>query len=432
MEKKVIRLLTKILSCHGTSKIQAENFRLSKFNKPEAVVPMLCLLCDVIHIYKFGMPHQPCCNCELAIDSTKSLERIPDCTYLDFVQRELFKLGYKSCDLFSIPEDLSSGSRELLLALSWFISKIDFMSILLEKHFIETTDQINIDINDKQVSNDRVTDQLKYLVMINNKIRMTSRLVHALQQECNSSVHHLHKETQMQCVQSNMNHLTMQEAKMLRSEPEKLLKKLESDNATLQDLLLWREQEDIFWNWMKTVLALKMQSVPEERADPKSSMSLTSKDCQFLVEAKTNLEKALLPYNDIICDLDRLWIEKKLQLCERDLNELAKELDLEIDQFHKKHSILYRSRTLQPQQHCYFYASPHSIDAGNQASGSKQFTKKHLDEGVGLINDQIKLLENLIYDLDEKIVLKQESYQKQINQVASQFKEFACIPVSPS
>lgn len=435
MEKKVIRLLTKILACHGTSKIQAENFRLSKLNKPEAVVPMLCLLCDVIHIYKYGMPHLPRCNCELAFDSTKSLERIPDCTYLDFVQRELFKLGYKSCDLFSIPEDLASGSRELLLAFSWFISKVDFMSILLEKHFIETTDQINIDvkpnINDKPVSSDNVSDQLKYLVMINNKIRMTSRLVHALQQDCNSSVHRLHKETQMQCVQSHVNHLTMQEAKMLRSEPEKLLRKLDSDNVTLQHLLQWREQEDMFWKWMKTVLALKIQSVPEERTDPKSLMSLTSKDYQFLVEAKTNLEKALLPYSDIICDLNKLWIEKKLQLCESDLNKLAKELDLEIKQFHKKHNILYESRT-QPLQHCYFYVSSHSTDAGSQASGSKQFTKKHLDEGFSLIDDQIKLLENLISELDEKIVLKQESYQKQINQVASQFKELACIPVSPS
>ncbi|GAB1607318.1 tubulin epsilon and delta complex protein 1-like [Argonauta hians] len=427
MEKKVISLLTKILASHGALKVKAETFRLSKLNKSEAVIPMLGLLFDVIHIYKFGKPHVAHCCCNLRFQASNTLDYDPHCA-LDFVQRELFNLGYKSCDLFSIHEDLSSGSRELLLAFSWFISKIDFIGILLRKYFCNTAEQFNIDkksdINDKSVSKLSISDQLKYLVMINNKIRMTSRLVQALQQECNLSAHRLHEETQGQSVQPNMNHLTLREVKMLRCDPKKLSKQLQTDNNRLQELLQWREQEDVFWDWMKTVLALKI--IPEQSTNSNHSSDLTYKDCQFLVEAKTNLEKALLPYNNIISDLDKIWMEKKLQMCEKDLNEIAKEIDLEIDLFHKKHNIPHKLHISQS-EHSYYLVS----DTGSQTSNSKQFTKKHLDESVTLINDQINHLEHLIYELDDKILTKQESYQKQIDEVAAKFKEFACIPVSP-
>lgn len=113
--RETIEALCNVLSNHSTTQVSAESFRLAKFDKDEATESLWLTLRTV-----------------LSVDDLEP-ESIRRDNIVSFCKHKLFHKGYRVKKFYQLPEDMSCGSRELMLALGWLIAKEDVMSASLTK-----------------------------------------------------------------------------------------------------------------------------------------------------------------------------------------------------------------------------------------------------------------------------------------------------------
>ncbi|XP_021260610.1 uncharacterized protein C14orf80 homolog isoform X2 [Numida meleagris] len=157
-------------------------------------------------------------------------------TQIRFVKSALWYHGYGRPDLYGLPSDGSAGSRELLLAFSWLLHRVNLLERLLARNRVKTGDETSVCTCEDDLSpsekemteiapehglEDRV--DVRYLQWLNGKLRFQWRSLHAQHQE--------------QC-------------KLLH----KLLQHLELETMQLEAFLEWKQLEPVYWQWMDTVL----------------------------------------------------------------------------------------------------------------------------------------------------------------------------------
>lgn len=65
-------------------------------------------------------------------------------TQIRFVKSALWYHGYGRPELYQLPSDGSAGSRELLLAFSWLLHRVNLLEWLLARNRVKTGDETSV------------------------------------------------------------------------------------------------------------------------------------------------------------------------------------------------------------------------------------------------------------------------------------------------
>ncbi|XP_015724972.1 tubulin epsilon and delta complex protein 1 isoform X5 [Coturnix japonica] len=157
-------------------------------------------------------------------------------TQIRFVKSALWYHGYGRPELYQLPSDGSAGSRELLLAFSWLLHRVNLLERLLARNRVKTGDETSVcTCEDDLTHSGRDTTEIapeyglegrvdvRYLQWLNGKLRFQWRSLHAQHQEHCKLLH-------------------------------KLLQHLELETMQLEAFLEWKQLEAVYWQWMETVL----------------------------------------------------------------------------------------------------------------------------------------------------------------------------------
>ncbi|XP_064003271.1 tubulin epsilon and delta complex protein 1 [Pogoniulus pusillus] len=236
-----------------------DTLRRAKFDQPQASLDLWRLLYTLLK----------------QIHGEKRTESDTIDNQIRFVKSALWYHGYGRPGLYQLPCDGSVGSRELLLAFSWLLQRLNLLEKLLARNRVKTGDEISVCTCEDELPNcqesatamvpeygleDRV--DVRYLQWLNGRLRFQWRSLHAQQQEQCKLLHKIHLLTSGSHVDQNLGHLSVTEMDLIR-QPEnykQLLQLLESETMQLEAFLEWKQLEPVYWQWMETVL----DSVAEE------------------------------------------------------------------------------------------------------------------------------------------------------------------------
>ncbi|XP_023931041.1 uncharacterized protein C14orf80 homolog [Lingula anatina] len=445
--RDTIELLTKVLKDNGTHNLKAETFRLAKFDNDDAVSSFWRLLFELIYFLRYGIIDDVC---------VKAFSDLTKEELVVFVKREMQQQGFTSVDFNLLPADMSTGSRDLLLAFGWLMCKEGIIDKFMEScasplaedtiglYMEELGDGVPDVLDDSHLSPRSRTDpvrKVKQLLWLNGKLRLSLRNLYALQRERAKLMHKLHQSTNGISLDPEKNHLSMLEVYMLRH-PE-LLKKnlqlLEKDNIRLQNLLEWKSKEDIFWKWMESVLDAKIQAYEmaaqselyrQEQGHALSQMTLDKKE--MLQKSHDRLRDNIIQYEAKLDELERLWNSKKSNLSQEEVDNLLAAIDLDISL--RKVSLALGDQPaaagsstsplrLPPKEYQYTYVKKPS----NQDQTSQTPSMNDPNQRKSL-RDENKMLSDLKMKLKEEINSKQDMYRDQMNSLANHFEDVVCIP----
>ncbi|CAL1530512.1 unnamed protein product [Lymnaea stagnalis] len=344
--RAVIELFCLFLRENCVSDARAESLRQAKFNKDSAASKLWTILFDTICFCNFCQP--------LLVTPTKE-------DVVVYVKTELQKWGYLSQSLAMLPSDMSSGSRELLLALGWvvhtqklFDKVITRRSNPLEQQLLEFVPsdgkQTNLDTCPPDLckqSSILPAERTQQQLVLCGKLQMALRRLYSVDQQLAGLRNTIHQCTQGVCLQSDLNHLTSLEVYLLRH-PESLkqmLNELEKDNVEMKHLLEWKELEHFFWEWMDSVLHLHIQEkddpvkpASDPASDPAKLGGVIQSECVYLpvpktlgrdiTETRSKLREFILTHEADIDRLDQLILDKKVSRVEVDV--LTRQIDGEL------------------------------------------------------------------------------------------------------
>lgn len=332
--KETIDLLTRVLRGNGTSKIKAETFRLAKFDKDEAVPALWRLLFELLYYLDHGTID------EVVIKARSELTTQEQVVY---VKQELQGKGFYSRQFSQLPNDMSRGSRELLLALAWLLCAEKVIDKFMENCAspIEeddyTPDVQRVDLEGSSGSLEApatmsAIEKLQRLQLLNGKLHLSLKRLYALHRERTRLQHRVHDSTIGVSLTPDRNHLTVLEVHLLRH-PEylkKLLKLLEKDNERLQIMIAWKDHEDIFWKWMESVLELKLKETTSDTEQPMVHYNIAPNTVEKMLETRKQLEEAILKYEPVIERLEELWETKKSSISDEELDSLLLLINMDI------------------------------------------------------------------------------------------------------
>ncbi|XP_053330846.1 tubulin epsilon and delta complex protein 1 isoform X3 [Spea bombifrons] len=227
-----------------------ETFRRAKFNRPEACPEFWKLLhCVFTQIYERN--------------ENKIVEN-----QVMYVKSVLRNQGYGRSAFYNLPCDGTEGSRELLLAFSWLLDKLNLLERLLEVNRVKLGDEIKVCMCQRELSpkengdvfsSDKQQIHIRYLVWLNGKLQLCWRTLHGAHQEKCALLNKIHSYTRGCHVDQNIKHFSFVETDLVQ-QPEssiKLLELLECENSLLQTYLEWKQVEPVYWKWMVKVLENK-------------------------------------------------------------------------------------------------------------------------------------------------------------------------------
>lgn len=426
--KETIDLLTRVLRGNGTSKIKAEIFRLAKFDKDEAAQPLWRLLFELLYFLEHGTIDEvviKACN-ELTIEEQ-----------VVFVKQELQGKGFYSRHFSQLPNDMSSGSRELLLALAWLLCTDRVIDKFMEKcaspidEDTYTPDVQRINLEGVSGSCEGPTtlspvEKLQRLQLLNGKLHLSLKRLCALQRERTRLQHRVHDSTTGVSLAPDRNHLTVMEVHLLRH-PEylkKLLKLLEKDNERLQVMIAWKDHEEIFWKWMESVLELKLKQTTSEREEPMVHYNIAPGTVEAMLEARQQLEVAILKYEPVIERLEELWETKKSSIDNAELDNLLSLINMDIAVHkaiiagHKSNAIM---ETSFKEPRLVYVKKTLNKKSSNIPSGA---------EGMGEtpnIKTEIEALETNLRRLEYEGKRKDDFYRKELDSLAATVPGAICI-----
>uniref|UniRef100_A0A2C9L7X0 Tubulin epsilon and delta complex protein 1 domain-containing protein n=1 Tax=Biomphalaria glabrata TaxID=6526 RepID=A0A2C9L7X0_BIOGL len=267
-----------------------------------------------------------------------------------YVKTELQKFGYLSCRLSVLPADMSSGSRELLLALGWLLHQQKVFDKIMSRrsdplhqplrNFVKlnvaSLEPLNTNALVDAIFKLPPRDAIQQQLMLCNKLHLACRRLHSFSQELRCLTHKIHQYTQGVSLQTELNHLTPLEVYLLRH-PESLKQmmfELEKDNLELENLVSWKATEHVFWEWMHSVLNLHIQE--SATIDKKISrteevhLPLPTNIAKEIVSIRSSVREFILHHESEIERLDQLLLDKKITPSE--IHVLATQVDSELTQ----------------------------------------------------------------------------------------------------
>ncbi|XP_028406569.1 tubulin epsilon and delta complex protein 1-like [Dendronephthya gigantea] len=261
--KEVINALCRIILHNGGTKIAPETFRLAKFGKNEVTGVMWKLLYETVWFVKFN--------------TFRTTEKFKDENMQDAIlwtKYELYARGYYIQNFYELPNDISSGSREILLAFGWLVSKSKLLNSLLDncnnifeeclptewesliashKSHSEKSDKFSRNL---ELETDKCTD-FNQLSWILGNLMLSFKGLFSAENQLASLLAKVHSATQG--VATPKGHLSALEVFLLRHPKElsKFLEKTIQYNEYLGNLLTFTEMQDIFWKWLESVYEVK-------------------------------------------------------------------------------------------------------------------------------------------------------------------------------
>uniref|UniRef100_A0A8D1EKV3 Tubulin epsilon and delta complex protein 1 domain-containing protein n=1 Tax=Sus scrofa TaxID=9823 RepID=A0A8D1EKV3_PIG len=206
-----------------------ETFRRAKFDCPEAAPALWRLLFRVLSP---GPPDGASASLSLEAQARS-------------VKSALRSQGYPSQALAQLPDNGSQGSRQLLLALAWLLARGPLLEQLLAQSRVRLGDEMPVCECEALASpgppapgmGEAGHVDIRHLQWLMGKLRFRWRNLMASQQE--------------QCALLGQ-----------------LLRRLESENARLEAALEWRRREQVFWQWMDTVLGASQPTFLPRSPEP--------------------------------------------------------------------------------------------------------------------------------------------------------------------
>ncbi|XP_053928510.1 tubulin epsilon and delta complex protein 1 isoform X3 [Cuculus canorus] len=204
-----------------------DTLRRAKFDRPQASLDfwrLLYALLKQIHGGKWAESD--------AIDNQ-----------IRFVKSALWYHGYGRLELYQLSSDGSAGSRELLLAFSWVLHRLDLLEQLLARNRVKTGDEASVcTCEDDQRSSQKCTTEtapeyglggrvdVRYLQWLNGRLRFQWWNLHAQHQEQCSLLHKIHSSTSGSHMDQILGHFSVTETDLVRH-PENYKQETVLDNV---------------------------------------------------------------------------------------------------------------------------------------------------------------------------------------------------------
>ncbi|XP_074657566.1 tubulin epsilon and delta complex protein 1-like [Tubulanus polymorphus] len=424
--RQAIHLLCAILKENGATEISAETFRLAKFNRDEATRPFWVLLFELLYFVKYKTVD------EIPVKAIQDLSQEEIVVY---VKREINRYGFTCHDFNTLPNDMSSGSRDLLLALGWLLCKESIIDQFMQRRGIDIGEDTalfhSLDkeasyklANNNNWSNDP-SEKVKYLLWLNGKLHSKMKQLYALQMEKTKYIHKIHESTQGVSTTPDRSHLSMLEVYLLRHPDalKKMLKLLDDDNKRLQNLLTWKQNHELFWKWMESVLDLKIK---ETEVVDKSRLSIPGDCVDEMNAAYSRLQRCISHYENQLEDLERLVFEKSSNISQVDLDELIKSIESEI-LFQETALSHNRSNTKMTSSSTRPRAYPKLAFYDQKKPG---MANDFQNEKAALTNleSQVDLLTGKVVDLETILNKRQDNFKEELAKLSDQFRETIVVP----
>lgn len=347
--RETIEALCTVLNNHCPDKIFAENVRRAKFDKDEATEILWQTLSTVL--------------CK-----TESLQPVDKSNHnaVKFCKHKLFHKGYRVKDFFRLPEDMSHGSREVMMALGWLMAKEDIVGKFIAnlEPFIFEDPPIDLSLHNKiplpnspvgstEVSRHKLkvlensVDVADQLILKYNKLHLSLKSLLASKNEYTKIVCKLHSVPKTLKSQSS-GHFSSQDVYFLRHPKElsKYQEKLEWFCHYTKALIFWSMNELTFWKWMESVVVTKALPVNvEEKEDEFENTAggcqqnqhfTPSRTLQKAKEHQVELSQVLNSQEAVYRKVSKTWKKIKANLQQsfdkkqENLSELLSALDGEL------------------------------------------------------------------------------------------------------
>ncbi|KAM8921328.1 tubulin epsilon and delta complex protein 1 [Pelodytes ibericus] len=417
--------------CHSLpgSGWNPETFRKAKFNRPEATSEFWKLLYCVL---KLTCPKKG--HSSTLTDENQSLD-----IQATYVKYELRNQGYGRLAFYKLPCDGTEGSRELLLAFSWLLRKVNIFEKLLDINRVRFGDEITCCMCLPELflkENGDFGDGLKkemdvrYLQWLNGKLQYCWRNLYAMQQEKCAILFKIHSLTQGCHVDPNINHLSFMEADLVR-QPEKfakLLPLLSSENFHLEAYLEWKQLEPVYWQWMDSVLLYGYENGQSISEENNTNTFFPFGFCHWSNSLKKDIETTSNYLAEIKIQLEGLMAVKKSEWhkqfaeIEKRLNE--KELYLtgkKIKQEAEKQKENLKQNFQAREMH-----GPFRLVFNDRIEVRKDFNNK--DPKMLLVTELITQLLKAEADLDTEFQNLREKGRCWLADAVDQFEGIICIP----
>ncbi|XP_067912824.1 tubulin epsilon and delta complex protein 1 isoform X1 [Heterodontus francisci] len=268
--KAAIAALCKLLAGFGVrpvpgageaAAIYPEIFRQAKFDRKEATAEFWKLLHWLLKLVNEDGP------CEV-IDLADQIE---------YVKAAVCYYGYGFMDFYQLPADGTWGSRDLLLAFSWLLQKIHLLEQLLNLQRLHVEDQVSlctcrqaipispVERSDLRDGRHPAGMDVRYLQCLQGKLRFRWRSLYSAQQERCSALYKIHLYTRGCSSSQSIDHLSATETRLIQDPKQcgEFVQLLERENMRLEAYLEWKQLEPLYWQWMESVLAAKLQDTQE-------------------------------------------------------------------------------------------------------------------------------------------------------------------------
>ncbi|XP_060588135.1 LOW QUALITY PROTEIN: tubulin epsilon and delta complex protein 1-like [Ruditapes philippinarum] len=432
--REVIELLTKVCEDNGTVPIKAECFRAAKFDKCETTSSLWRLLFELTYILKYGQLE------DFIKDFIDQLKKDDMVIYTKcFMQDQ----GYFSKEFSTLPNDMSSGSREVLLAIGWLLSSkkviekfVDLQSSPLDQEY-PTQESLQIVTEQKLHHSGELpaAQKAQQLQFLNGRLSLSLKTLYSLYHEETRLLHKVHESTLGVGTSTHSPHLSMMEVYLLRhpEHSKKCIKQLEKDNRRLERLLQWKEHEHVFWKWMESVLQLKMEEVSHHEDQGRDQRmvhyNIPGDLLSSVSMSRRNLESNIMKFEPIITQLEEIWetkqhditigqkqrieaaVNTEIQACKQSLQE-----DNEL----KNGLPLYRNTRL-------LFVKPSVKKSSNiQIPNSNNMSTDGICDPVDL-QSEITNIQAYVNQLECELQRKERYYRERLDKMASDIPGAICI-----
>ncbi|XP_025049302.1 tubulin epsilon and delta complex protein 1 [Alligator sinensis] len=253
-------------------------------------------------------------------------------TQIRFVKSVLRYHGYGRSEFYQLPSDGSVGSRELLLAFSWLLHRINLLEQLLSVNRVKIRDETSLCTGDSKLGEcgDNLLKSwkgmtelapepglknevdIRYLQWLNGRLRFQWRSLHVDYQEQCKLLYKIHVYTNGSHMDQTVGHFSVTETDLIRQPDnyKQLMQLLESETSRLEAFLEWKQLEPVYWQWMETVLDTMVEDVITCSAQDICSKKTTLANAPLcycsadnIVEEIDQLTKDLVILGDGLCDV---------------------------------------------------------------------------------------------------------------------------------
>lgn len=413
--RDTINALCKIIVYNGGTKITPEHFRLAKFNKNEVTGVMWKLLFETIWFLKFN-----------TFKTTKDFDSDHNRDIILWTKDSLLKKGYFIKGFYDLPGDMNFGSREILLAFGWLISKFKLLQVFLDNSHgvFEECLPINWEslirpspLNKRKTGidsllheNDISIDQLSWMV---GNLMFRIKGLFTAENELVSLIGKLHVATQG--ADTPKGHLSALEVFLLKhpKELQKFIEKTRQYNNYLGNILTFAEMQDVFWQWLESVFDAKIsESINIDRSSWQRDTPCQT--CSHILEERISSISNIQAEIQVVIDKKENWYSSTCS--EANCGETQSICQTELQQLNDKTKSWKLSEKTQGRFQTFPELKYGSIVSNDMRQSTKNCAQQEIDVlrvklselELGcekLKSEQFEILNNLVGNLEDSVLI---------------------------